>query len=423
MCWPTERARIELEGKRCRQMLKLLSMKRKTSSIIKQSLRMKKLTPTGRRWFAVRQRSVLRRSSRHKQLKQAPRGCKVAWKPVSIYRPSQSPYMGRGLAMPMPTVLCFDNNPAETLKSLGHIRSTLHENRMLRLKLKADPIRRPRVKYSAFEQIREISPSAALVLASEFERAYHHNGFEAIMVNLEQWHPTVMGMLRALGFFEKFGFSGAMPEPDVADQVRILPMRSGSSADSVAVDTLIRDLKSLYPLADEGRKKGLIHLYGAMVEAIVNVVRHAYPVGAEHQFPPIDRWWMAGAVDHNARSTTAMVFDQGITIPVSLPNWERYAGVTRRLASLLGLVPAASDTKSDGLAISAAVEESVSSTGDSHRGRGLAQMRDFVDHCRGGYLRIMSRCGEVVMQPGTKPVVRSYETSIGGTLIEWNVRI
>jgi len=130
---------------------------------------------------------------------------------------------------------------------------------------------------------------------------------------------------------------------------------------------------------------------------------------------------MTGAVDKASRRTTAVIYDQGATIPVSLPNWQNYAGWQRRMAAGVGLVPAPSDPESDGLAISIAVEEAISSTGESHRGRGLAQMRQFVDMCRDGYLRIMSRNGEVVFRPRVKPQVRTYGVSVGGTLIEWNV--
>src|SRR3546814_18034705 len=112
---------------------------------------------------------------------------------------------------------------------------------------------------------------------------------------------------------------------------------------------------------------------------------------------------MTGAVNTSERRMTAVVFDQGITIPVSLPNWTRYAGWRRRMLTALMVVPSASDTRSDGLAIATAVEESVSSTGHSHRGQGLAQMRRFVDQCADGHLRIMSRGGEVVFRPPSNP--------------------
>jgi anti-sigma regulatory factor (Ser/Thr protein kinase) len=387
---------------------------------------MRKLTPRRKRWLSCRQRNAHRQHCRGRRLRKISGAKQSAFQPITVYTPSERRKIGMGIATPMPKILCFSRNPAETLESLDGIRSSLQDERERLRNTKKKKNTRIRLKYSAFENIEDISPSAALVLAAEYERAYHLNGSHAIVVNLEKWHPTVMGILKPLGFFEKFGFDGILEAPDVTDRFRILPMRSGSSADSPAVNMLISDLKGLYPLADvvdEDREAGMLSLYGAMVEALVNVVRHAYPEGRELPFTPVNRWWMAGAVDQDARQITAMVFDQGITIPLSLPNWQHYAGVRRRIVSFLGLVPDPGDTKCDGLAIAAAVEESVSSTGERHRGRGLAQMRDFVDQCRGGYLRIMSRCGEVIMYPREKPTVRAYDISIGGTLIEWNVII
>jgi anti-sigma regulatory factor (Ser/Thr protein kinase) len=186
---------------------------------------------------------------------------------------------------------------------------------------------------------------------------------------------------------------------------------------------LIADLKNLYPNRDQANEASMVHLYGAMVEAIVNVVRHAYPIDSVDGPPDLRRWWMTGAVDRAARWTTAVVYDQGITIPVSLPNWQHFAGWRHRILSAIGAVPDTSDTRSDGQAIAAAVEESASSTGEQHRGHGLAQMRNFVDQCQDGYLRIMSRCGEVIFRPKKKPEIRSYDVSVGGTLVEWNVLI
>jgi hypothetical protein len=202
----------------------------------------------------------------------------------------------------------------------------------------------------------------------------------------------------------------------------IVPMRSGHTADPVAIKELIDDLRRLYPGDPDGDgAANLLHLYGAMIEAVVNVVRHAYPPGVELPFRAVQRWWMTAALDRKMRSTTAVVYDQGVTIPVTLPKWEHYRNWTRRIGRKIGIVPPASDTKSDGEAIAAAVEESLTSSGESHRGTGLAQMRHFVDQCQGGRLRIMSRCGEVVFRPGKDPEVRTYDVSVGGTLIEWSV--
>lgn len=46
-------------------------------------------------------------------------------------------------------------------------------------------------------------------------------------------------------------------------------------------------------------------------------------------------------------------------------------------------------------------------------------MRDFVNQCTEGYLRIMSRHGEVVFRENGQREIRNHDVSIGGTLIEW----
>lgn len=132
---------------------------------------------------------------------------------------------------------------------------------------------------------------------------------------------------------------------------------------------------------------------------------------------------MTGAVDKQRRYMTAVVYDQGVSIPVSLPKWDRYASMLRRISAAFGVAPAANDPKSDGRAIEAAVQEAVSSTEEAHRGKGFAQMREFLDNCREGHLRIMSRCGEVVFRPNAPAQVRTYGSSVGGTLIEWSVTL
>jgi hypothetical protein len=259
-----------------------------------------------------------------------------------------------------------------------------------------------------------------LVLAAEYERLAHLRGSLPFVADIENWDAGVIETLFEIGFFEIVGFARPAQGLQEAGDHQVLRMQSGDTADSLAVNELIDNLKQLYPEPEES-KKGLLHLYGAMVEAVVNVVRHAYPIGASFRFKPIGKWWMTGAVDKNARRTTAVVFDQGMTIPGTLQNWEKYAGWLTRMRAISPFAPDFADPKYDGEAIAAAVEEAASSTGQPHRGHGLEQMRAFVDQCRDGRLRIMSRCGEVVFRPGDKPEIRTHEVSIGGTLIEWNV--
>ncbi|HEX3884533.1 MAG TPA: hypothetical protein VHW66_17895 [Stellaceae bacterium] len=326
----------------------------------------------------------------------------------------------------MPPVVCFDDNPTETLAILddlyrvSQMRVTGTRRYGAPSKHRAGSIRRLG-RYRSFETLERITPAAALALAAEYERVGLLCGIKPFVANIENWKPEVVDALYEVGFFDRVGFEGEVKAPDPTASLIILPMRSGDTADPNQIAELLDGLRSLYPEQDDSREDGLVRLYGAMIEAVGNVVSHAYPADAVRNLSGANRWWMTGAVDRELRRTTAAVFDRGITIPVSLPGWSRAEGWVRRLQRLVGIMPPVTDTKSDGHAIFAAVEESMTSTGEEHRGTGLAQMRDFVSHCREGRLRILSRCGEVIYRPDQQPVVNAYEVPLGGTLIEWNV--
>ena len=322
----------------------------------------------------------------------------------------------------MPENLCFDENAMETLTALERLRRRLETVRVVKGRPSKHSRGRTRTLggYTAFETMRRISPAAALVLAAEYERCLLRTGGRSNVINVERWDNSVFDTLWKVGFFDLV-WAGEVEGPDISADEVVLRMQSGDTADPIEVDKLVEGLKLLYPDPVE-TQEGLVHLYGAMIEAVANVMNHAYPTSWA-KVPPaaLRRWWMTGAVDRRNRRTTAVVFDRGVTIPVSLPNWANAEGWLRRMSRRVRIIPAIDDPGSDGDAIAAAVEEALSSTGEQHRGTGLAQIRGFVDQCREGRLRIMSRCGEVVFSPRQQPLVRTYDVPLEGTLIEWSV--
>jgi hypothetical protein len=377
---------------------------------------MKKLTSRYRNWLRHRQQYCARKRTQTEL--------------IILTQPFGPSWRARAARhnLPMPETLCFNANCEESLIVLADLRKWLHvPMRGTRRGHQVSKHRNARIRqagrYRAFESLKLVTPAAALVLAAEFERAAKIRGITPTIYNIDKWAESVLDTFWDIGFFEIVGFPTGIEKPNLADNFVLLPMRSGDTADGTAIADLIDHLRALYPAVEgeETAPTGLLHLYGAMVEAVVNVCRHAYPQQVRYQYKPLRRWWMTGAVDREKRWTTAVIFDQGVTIPVSLPGWENYAGWQKRITSKLGLSPAPNDFQSDGEAIATAVEEAVSSTGEAHRGHGLAQMREFANKCRAGYLRIMSRCGEVVFFPNDRVEIKSHDISIGGTLIEWNV--
>ncbi len=222
------------------------------------------------------------------------------------------------------------------------------------------------IGYRDFATITRITPAAALVLAAEFERMKILTGNPPVVVNVGSWAPQVFETLWEIGFFAIVGFPAGQKEPEMVGSVKVLKMRSGKTADAKEIAMLISGLKELYPGEEQSVQGGMTHLYGAMIEAVGNVCGHAYP----HPAPAsVGRWWMTGAVDVANMRTTAVIFDQGISIPVSLPTWSKYTGFAKRFAAALRFVPDSGNPRNDGDAIAVAVEEAVSSTGAPIEGR------------------------------------------------------
>ena len=135
---------------------------------------------------------------------------------------------------------------------------------------------------------------------------------------------------------------------------------------------------------------------------------------------------MTGAIDLRNKTATVAVYDQGISIPASLPHWEHWPTVERmakRLFARTAIAANLEDPQYDATAIRMAVTVARSKTGLPQHGKGLNTMVEVVERAAGGRLRIISRNGEFIWQKGGKPVAKSHSYSIGGTLVEWRLQL
>lgn len=90
----------------------------------------------------------------------------------------------------------------------------------------------------------------------------------------------------------------------------------------------------------------------------------------------------------------------------------------RQLASLLpGVKP------DDGAMIYAGMRVGRTSTLKSHRGKGLNDLRQFVDQAGNGELAIYSKAGEYRYTSATMESYKTNSLAVPGTLIVWTVPI
>jgi hypothetical protein len=344
--------------------------------------------------------------------------------------------------IPMPRVFCLDQNTEETLAFLARIRTALLEQAVayqqrtelqrqrdgfqMAQRKNASPQRFSIRSYIDFKSLRKITPTAALVLAALYDRRKAISGSKPFTIDEHLWDHDVLRVLRSVGFHELLEMRPEK-EDDQSDQksVRILKFVSGEQVASQELGALQDALVEFLP-EDERERLLFAEPYAGMIEAALNSHMWAYPANHTWDFPSVPRWWMTGALDQRNRTATVAVYDQGISIPGSLPRWEHWSTVERlakRFFARAGLTASLEDPAYDGAAIRLAIAVARSRTGLPQHGKGLNTMVEVVDRAIAGRLRIISRNGEYVWEKGKKPETRNHPHSIGGTLIEWRLQL
>lgn len=154
-------------------------------------------------------------------------------------------------------------------------------------------------------------------------------------------------------------------------------------------------------------------LYKGVSEAMTNVVNHAYMLPREDGLRPIsDRDWWMFSTEHNGR-LTVVICDLGAGIPRTLPHNKSHRGLWKRIRRL--------SDKGDGKIIAYAVEDSVSRTKHSHRGKGLGQISRAIQHINDAKVTIMSNRGAYQRASSGKVKIWEYPDSILSTLIYWEI--
>ena len=113
-----------------------------------------------------------------------------------------------------------------------------------------------------------------------------------------------------------------------------------------------------------------LNLYTAVLEAMQNVIDHAYVDEFFYRVRHVKSWWLSAAADRATREVTVTLYDQGITIPVSLPFRQTLPLIGDTIRKLFGLEYDPQDPKYDAAAVEAAVRLSATSTGKDYHGEG-----------------------------------------------------
>ena len=264
-----------------------------------------------------------------------------------------------------------------------------------------------------FNNIKQISPSAALVLASEVDR-WNQRAGGRLRAEVESWDKDVERLLCEMGYFELLGIPRP-PEVAKSDGMTFLQFKRGTVGEK-DLGKLAQQLRlEIEALLGFSIKKHF--LFEGLSEAITNVSQHAYPDANAFS---VRQWWLSASYDSGAGQLCVMFYDQGAGIPGTLPKWKFF----EKVKDLYG-------GWTDSEKITAAMEVGRSSSGLRERGKGLQNLLEFALAHREGRLSIYSLCGMYRMDstrngeevPHTATCRQDFENSVGGTLIEWSVRL
>lgn len=335
-----------------------------------------------------------------------------------------------------PRVICFRQTPEETLAALESIRKGLHRSKKSRVWFKPNinPNKEVSVTgYFSMNDVEEISTSAALVLAAEYERRTMYMDEYPPLFDLEKWDRKIIYKLEQIGFFKGFGFDPTYNQGDQDfSDVLTVPFYSGTKSEMKKVDEKL--LKLVEHIDPEFRIDSamLLALNSAVGEAATNTREHAYREDHEFKYPHVGLWWATGAASIAERKIVVSLYDQGVSIPVSYTKLPFFSSIS----SILHLFDPreSSEYANDATLIQAATRYGNSGRKLNSDGRsapkiggfGLPQIKDAIDLCGGGSLMILSRGGRYIYELRDGQSAEQLDTfncSVGGTLIEWAVTL
>lgn len=269
-----------------------------------------------------------------------------------------------------------------------------------------------RLAFAEFADMERIGPGAGLVLAAEVHRYAQQRGKPPKMLQ-HQWAENVRQFFIELGMFELLKIDPATVgiRPSADTQRSTLKIMSGRTSQGRDVKDLILRLQGLVGSSLDHRPA----VYAAIAEALANV-SHAYPSWYKAwPYRVSRRWWATGFWNPTSKTVGLQLYDQGAGIPATLPRqpyWPRIIGLGR-------LDP---ERTASGL-IAAALDYGRTSTGQAGRGKGLAEMANWIETTGSGFLRILSGGGEITYLPGGKVLRRDFDAPFYGTLVEWEVSV
>lgn len=273
-----------------------------------------------------------------------------------------------------------------------------------------------------------ITAAAALLLLARVETLLSANRYLKIGVVIPPKHKatnkpktiggpsenTVDSVLNRIGFYEAIGIGKRRLRE--APNVRCWEVMRGTDVVSQDAGALLKAIQT-----SVGCKMN--KLFRPLIEAMANAVEHAYDIRCFNGRLPNSRWWMFASFE--GAQLTVLICDLGAGIPNTLKITQGQDWLNM-IKSRLGI-----SFSHDCEYIKAAMEVKKSRTELSYRGKGGCDLRSAVNEFSQSHLLLISnrgyyrykRCPTARNPNAQSEQIYDVIRSIGGTLVEWTVRL
>lgn len=338
-------------------------------------------------------RSVARRNARQRlKARRRPQAAADTSRRHRLARQAITRQAARGATtLPVPENLSLTAASEESIRFLAQLRQVCCEK----------PVARVFIDHS---QVRSVTPEAGLVLIAEFTRA-HAYAPTCVKECNRPTDPDSAALLGEIGYWRYV--------PGLDQDTWSTPGKSKRFfkhiTDARTTGSVVKELISHFGPAAHFEQEESKALYKAIIECMENTAGHAYPERRTGQRYLYGKWWLLGGCDDESGEIFFVFYDQGLGIP----------GTIR--ARLRDKVPFLARTDED-LIVKAVVEGRFSRHKTQNRGRGLPQLKAFIDASAQGQLVIVSNQSRCIFRKGQGPTTERLPVSLPGTLVVWNLQ-
>ncbi|PHR65619.1 MAG: hypothetical protein COA51_04920 [Idiomarina sp.] len=258
-----------------------------------------------------------------------------------------------------------------------------------------------------FSETEQVTAAAVLFLFAQIDTFLIENKNSRIRIKADSLKGLVKRTILLSGLID---LTLNKPQITTNGSRYSLPVTRGTAEGEEFEDVVTHIVKNIYK-SDDPEAERIIG--SAVSETVGNVKLHAYPTDTVG-FKP---WWMICSVIDD--SLYMAIYDIGVGIPKTIHSTPWIRRIVSKTPKLMQKWSSSRDTD----LIDLSMEVGQTQTKLRKHGKGSKSIQALVSETPKGQLWIFSNKGLLKESPMYSKQLIEHDTSIGGTLVQWNIKI